>query len=146
MSDLNTEISLAFDAMPIILVFITIFFGIIYPQIQTELKKIVIDKDKKEDFKNDLKNCVIFKSVPLILIILSTFCLCIPLLRRIFTESLPSLLNLDFAPLSLVFIAVLIFIFLIWSVALAIQLLLKRRNLGKEQKSGITLKPKKDDK
>jgi hypothetical protein len=118
---------------PIILVFITLFFSIIYPQIQTELKRVFIGgKIKEDEFKSEIKNTIFSKCVPLLLISLATFCLFIPLLKRIFTESLSNLWNLDFAVTSFVFITGLIFIFFIWSVGLTIQLIQKWDNIGKE--------------
>jgi hypothetical protein len=128
MIDINQLIKDSFDVISLILVFVFVLFDLRYPQIMEELKKELPPKDRKlerDKQKEKLKQVLLVSNAPLIVIYGFLFYLFLPLLFRVRSESRISLWQFDFVRTAFVFIVALIFGFLIWSIKLAVQMVIK---------------------
>ena len=112
MNDINEEIRLAFDAMSLLLVFVTVLFDIRYKVIQKEIEKSIPEGDKaKKQLRRELIRGILINSAPLVVITGGISYLFSPLLRKVIEQSKLNIWNFDFFRSSFVFIVLLIFLF-----------------------------------
>lgn len=127
MNDINQEIQIAFQATQLILVFVTVLFSLRYPQIQKDIKTIIPTGNRVKE-KNNLRTkfyqSIKVKCIPLLLINGIASYLFFPLFVQVLATSKIDLWNFDFARTSFMFIALLIFVFFLWSVYLTLKLYL----------------------
>lgn len=142
MNGINKEIEIAFQATQLILVFLTVFFSLKYPQI----KKILAKKDpgdKKLIARNALVNELIEKfiiNIPLLLISIVLIWLFLPLFIKVLLNSRIEIWNFDFARSSFVLISMLIFLFAFWSIKLILELLFQAHKISKKNWKWVLLK------
>ena len=123
MSELDEEIRAAFEATSLILVFVTVLFGLRYPQIQRDIRAEIPVGDKaKGRHREKLWQSLLVNCIPLLLINGAASYLFLPLFARVLQESHLELWNFDFSRTSFVFIALVVFVFFLWSSYLAVQL------------------------
>ena len=133
MNDINEEIRLAFDAMSLLLVFVTVLFDIRYKVIQKEIEKSIPEGDKaKKQLRRELIRGILINSAPLVVITGGISYLFSPLLRKVIEQSKLNIWNFDFFSSSFVFIVLLIFLFFLWSCYLTILLLIRIYKTGKK--------------
>ena len=133
MNDINEEIRLAFDAMSLLLVFVTVLFDIRYKVIQKEIEKSIPEGDKaKKQLRRELIRGILINSAPLVVITGGISYLFSPLLRKVIEQSKLNIWNFDFFRSSFVFIVLLIFLFFLWSCYLTILLLIRIYKTGKK--------------
>ena len=124
MSELNEQIQTAFEAISLILVFVTVLFGLRYPQIQSDIQSSIPEGPKaKQRYRKTLWQSLMVNGVPLLLINGVASYLFLPLFVRVLRESRLNLWNFDFTRTSFVLIALLVFVFFLWSGYLTIRLL-----------------------
>lgn len=124
MSELNEQIQTAFEAISLILVFVTVLFGLRYPQIQSDIQSLIPEGPKaKQRYRKTLWQSLMVNGVPLLLINGVASYLFLPLFVRVLRESRLNLWNFDFTRTSFVLIALLVFVFFLWSGYLTIRLL-----------------------
>lgn len=124
MSELNEQIQTAFEAISLILVFVTVLFGLRYPQIQSDIESSIPEGPKaKQRHRKTLWQSFMVNGVPLLLINGVASYLFLPLFVRVLRESRLNLWDFDFIRTSFVLIALLVFFFFLWSGYLAIRLL-----------------------
>lgn len=134
MDDINQSIQIAFQATQLILVFVTILFGLYYPQIQKAILQSIPKGNRikeRMELRNKLVQIIKEKCVPLLLINGIASYLFLPLFIQVVSESNLKLWNFDFARTSYVFIALLIFVFFIWTIYLSINLYNQIREIDK---------------
>lgn len=124
MNDLDQEIQRAFQATSLILVFVTVLFGLRYPQIQDDIEEeIPAGQDAKKRLRKKLCKSLLVNCGPLLLINGAASYLFSPLFMRVLRRSRFELWSFDFSRTSFVFIVVLVFVFFLWSGYLAAQLI-----------------------
>lgn len=133
MNDINTEISIAFQATQLILVFLTVLFSLRYPQITKILDEEIPEIEKPIARARLIKKLkkVFFTNMPLLLISIISSWLFLPLFFKIIFVSKFALWNFDFSRSSFVFIAILIFLFTAWIIKLMVELVIKIHNIKK---------------
>jgi len=123
MNGLDEEIKTAFEATSLILVFVTVFFTLRYPQLQSDIREEIPAGGKaRSRHREKLRQSLLINCVPLLLINGGASYLFLPLFVRVLGESRFELWNLDFSRTSFVFVALLVFVFFLWSGYLAVQL------------------------
>jgi hypothetical protein len=123
MSGLNDEIQAVFEAISLILVFVTVLFGLRYPQIQRDIRAEIPSGDRaKGRHREKLWQSLLVNCIPLLLINGAASYLFLPLFARVLQESHLELWNFDFSRTSFVFIALVVFVFFLWSSYLGVQL------------------------
>lgn len=123
-SSINSQIQIAFQATQLILVFITVLFGLRYDQIQKGIKEHIPDgKSAKKSLEDKLVKNFLINCLPLIIIIGTAFYLFFPLFCKIIITSHLELWNFDLGRTSFALIEVYIFLFLVWSCILTFKLL-----------------------
>lgn len=126
MHDVDQEISIAFQATSLILVFVTVLFGIRYDRIREDIRKekpagkLGITDHRRYLLRSLAANCG-----PLLLVNGLASWLFAPLFLRVLGESSFALWDFDFARTSFVLIALSVVFFFVWSCALAIQLVIQ---------------------
>lgn len=137
---LDTDITNAFQATQILLVFLTVLFSIRYPQIKNVLNKdIPVDKYKLENLNNELD--VVLKSKCGILLItnLIILILFIPLYLQVIIDAkiyiwAHNILqwHYNFNQTSYFFITLMICGFLIWSISLTQEVCKHKKDIQKK--------------
>lgn len=128
MEDLTLQLKDSFNIISLVLVFAFVLFDIRYPQIQKELKKLIPDKtlvEERKFFRTKLKECLLYKNSILILIYGLLLYLFLPLLIRVLKNSRFEIWNFELIHTAFILIIGLIFVFFLWSIYLAIKLILK---------------------
>lgn len=112
----------AFQASSIILVFVTILFGIRYPIIIKEITDEDIPNGElaKKREKKRIKHSFLINCLPLNFVLLWCSYLFIPIFIKILKLTHINLFNFDFLPTSFVFVAIWIWILTLWSICLSI--------------------------
>jgi hypothetical protein len=125
MGSLDQQIATAFQASSLVLVFVTVLFGLRYDQIQKDVRKEIPARDPElKCYKCDLLiESLILKCGLLVLVNGATVYLFLPLAVRIMCQSRFDPWNFDFARTSFLLIAALVFAYFIWSCCLACQVL-----------------------
>lgn len=123
MNALDQEIQTAFQATSLILVFVTVLFGLRYPQIQRDIgKETPVGEKAKARLREDLWKSLLVNCTPLLVINGAASYLFSPLLVRVVRGSRFEVWSFDFSRTSFVFIALLVLVFFLWSCYLAAQL------------------------
>lgn len=126
MNEIGPDLQSAPEFISLILVFITVFFDLRYPQIIKDIRKGIPSGEKaKKDLKLGLTNSLLTKSLPIVLINLLSFYLFLPSVIEIIKSYKLSLWNFDFAVSTFVFVAFLISIYLFWSLYLFVLLIIR---------------------
>jgi len=125
--DLGKELESAFNAISVLLAFVTVFFGMRYPQIMILLEKeLPMGRPKELGVTNKrLTSFLIFQWSPVIFLTGISWYILMPLFIRVATESSFSLLHFDLLRTALVFVWLLFLAFLLGSIFLAVKLFIK---------------------
>ena len=123
MNNLAQEIQAAFQAISLILVFVTVFFGLRYSRIREHLgETIPAGPEARKQLRRKLAESLLINCAPLLLINGITSYLFAPLFVQVLKESNFELWDFSFTYTSFIFIALLVFIFFLWAGYLAVQL------------------------
>lgn len=123
MNDLAQEIQAAFQVISLILVFVTVFFGLRYSRINEHLGEVTPAGEKaKERLRRKLKESLLINCAPLLVVNGIATYLFLPLFVRVLKRMHLELWDFSFTYYSFIFIVLLIFIFFLWSVYLAAKL------------------------
>lgn len=123
MIDFSSDIENILQATSLILVFISIFFTMFFPQIQKDINIKVPKKEiAREDHRKYLLRSIAVKCIPLLLITGTASWLFSSLFFQAIDGTHIELWNFDFTRSAVVFIATMIFLFFGWSVLLTIQI------------------------
>jgi hypothetical protein len=126
MNNLSIELRNISEFISLILVFVTVLFGIRYPQILEDIKKEIPAGTKaKKRHKVHLFGSLAFKGLPILIINFFSSYLFLPLVLEITRDYEFVLWDFDFFVSAFVFISFLIFYFFIWSLYLCIRLLIR---------------------
>lgn len=126
MEDINLLIKEAFDIISLILVFAFVLFDIRYPQINKELDKIIPPEELRQErarLAKDLRRSLLIGAVPLVVIYGVLLYLFSPLFITAVTNANLHLWRFDFILTAFILVYIFIFVFLIWSVYLAVRLI-----------------------
>lgn len=124
MNDLDQEIQTAFQATSLILVFVTVLFGLRYPQIRDDIEEeIPAGQDARKRLRKKLCKSFLVNCGPLLLMNGAASYLFSPLFIRVLRRSRFQVWGFDFLRTSFLFIVVLVFIFFLWSAYLGLQLI-----------------------
>lgn len=128
MQELRQDILDAFQAVSLIIVFVTVMFGIRYPTIIENLKMEIPSpplarrRTKLKVLHSLLINCVLQ-----LLLIGGSLYLCLPLTIRIIKEYSFKLWNFEFLPTSFILVFVWISFIFCWCLILTIEMIIKHR-------------------
>lgn len=126
MKNFSDEILKISESVNLILIFITVLFGIRYPQIIEDTKREIPSGTKaKKRVKDQLITSLVVKCLPNVVINFITCYLFLPSVIEIITEYRLVFWGFDFAVTAFIFISFLIFFFFVWSVYLFIKLLMR---------------------
>lgn len=126
MNTLNQEINTAFQATSLLLVFVTVLFGLRYPKILDNIKEeIPAGPDAKKKHKERLRRSLLSDCGPILIISGVISYLFLPLFVKVCSESHFELWDFDFARTSFFIIALLVFIVFLWSVSLIVRLVIR---------------------
>lgn len=124
MNSLTQEIQTAFQAISLILVLVTVFFGLRYGRIRDNLaEQMPAGPEARKQLRRRLVASLLTNCTPLLLINGTASYLFAPLFVRVLMESHVELWDFSFTYTSFVFIALLVFAFCVWAGYLAVQLL-----------------------
>lgn len=126
-SDINSLIESSFDAVSVLLVFVTVLFSLRYPEIKKLLdeplqtdKPIALKRQKKA-----IKNDLFYKWLPVVFLNFVIVYLLTPLAIKTIINSKVAIINFDFIKTSLVLIWYLNIALLLSSIYLLFQILIK---------------------
>jgi hypothetical protein len=123
MQGLDEEIATAFQATSLVLVFVTVLFGIRYERIRTDIRKPVPPgPEDRRDHRHRLYRSLVANCGPLLLVNGLSSWLFAPLLVRVIKASRFAVWDFDFARTSFVLIAMFVGFFFVWSCVLAVQM------------------------
>jgi hypothetical protein len=123
MHGLDEEITTAFQATSLILVFVTVLFGIRYERIRTDIRKPVPPgPEDRRDHRRWLFRSLVANCGPLLLVNGLSCWLFAPLLLRVLKQSRFAVWDFDFARTSFVLISLFVAVFFAWSCVLTIQM------------------------
>jgi len=123
MNTINQEINTAFQATSLLLVFISVLFGLRYRQIKEDIAApIHIPPEKLKDLHIRLWRSLLINCLPIVVISGFIVYLFLPLFIKVCSKSRFAPWSFDLARTSFVFVAVLVFLFFLWSVYLAVRL------------------------
>lgn len=123
MDNLTQEIQAAFQATSLILVVVTVFFGLRYSRIREHLREIIpAGPEARKQLRGKLVESLLINCAPLLLINGIASYLFAPLFVQVLKESHFELWDFSFTYTSFIFIALLVFIFFLWAGYLAVQL------------------------
>jgi hypothetical protein len=126
MNNFSDEILVFSDSINLILIFITVLFGIRYPQIIEDLKREIPSGTKaKKRIKDQLITSLALKCLPNILISLFSCYLFLPSVIKVLNEYEFDFWGFDFAITAFMFITFMIFFFFVWSCFLFVKLLVR---------------------
>lgn len=126
MHQLDEEIRTAFQATSLVLVFVTVLFGLRYDQIKKDIDtEISTGEHGRRDDRHRLIRSLGANCLPLLVVNALASYLFGPLFLRILTESRFVLWNFDFARTAFVLISIFVFFFLLWSCYLAARLVVQ---------------------
>ncbi len=131
MEDVAQRLKDSFSAISLMLVFVFVWFDIRYPQIIADIHKDLPDPARTRDRENHrrmLRNSLLQKCVPLLVVNGALLYLLLPLLVDVLRTSTFKLWGFDF--LKTAFLVVFLFItgFFVWSAFLGYQLWSRRAN------------------
>lgn len=132
MDSISPAINNSFDAISLILVFVFVLFDVRYPQITKQLQKDIPPKERKierENFRKEIKECLIRSDIPLTVITGILLYLFLPLLIQVFQNSRFVFWGFDFARTAFVIVFGLIFFFFAWSAYLGYLLVRMMRRI-----------------
>jgi sterol desaturase/sphingolipid hydroxylase (fatty acid hydroxylase superfamily) len=132
MNDINLLIKDAFDIISLILVFAFVLFDIRYPQINKELDKVIPPGERRQErarLAKDLRQSLLVGAVPLVVIYAVLLYLFSPLFITAVTNANLQLWRFDFMLTAFILVYIFIFVFLIWSVYLAVRLISRIREI-----------------
>ena len=122
--NIDEQIETAFHSTELIIVFLTLFFTLRYPEIQADVDAKVPEGDvAKKNHKRKLMISMRAKCLPFVLVNSAVTYLYVPLLVRVIKNSRIDLWNFDFTRTSFFLIAATVIWFCLWSCSLAVQLL-----------------------
>lgn len=130
-NDLNTLLNDSFDAISILLVFVTVLFSIRYPEIKTVLEEPLLTGKPKalERQKKNIKSVLLIKWLPVVTINFIVVYSMIPLAINIISQSTISFFNFDFIRTAFILIWYLNIAFFIMSILLLSKLINKIREI-----------------
>lgn len=137
---LDLDIQNAFSGMQLILIFVTILFGIRYQQIQNELERDYSEINKLDKLKtidSELKQKLITHCLPLVIINGFVIFLFYKIFKQILVESGYYFWNYNFIQSSFFFVTIMIIIFFIWSIILSLKMFKHREIISKREKEII---------
>ncbi|MGF3106082.1 hypothetical protein [Rossellomorea sp. DUT-2] len=126
-NELNSILNDSFDAISILLVFVTVLFGIRYPEIKMVLDEpLETDKPKAlERQKKNIKNVLLIKWIPVLAMSFIVVYSMTPLAFNTISQSSISFFNFDFIRTAFVFIWYFNIAFLLVSILLSVKLIQK---------------------
>jgi hypothetical protein len=129
--DLDKILLDAFQASSIILVFVTILFGLRYPAIVNEVNRedilsgdLAKRREKKRLWNNFFVNCF-----PLVFISLWCSYLFLPLFIKVLQNTHFSLFEFDFLPTAFVFVSFWVWLLTVWSIFLSFLFIKRIRSI-----------------
>ncbi|MEH7387631.1 hypothetical protein V7147_19845 [Bacillus sp. JJ1521] len=127
--ELNSILNDSFGAISILLVFVTVLFGIRYPEIKTVLDEpLQTDKPKAlEKQKKKIKSDLLIKWIPVVILIFIVVYSMTPLAIKTMLNSTISLFNFDFIRTSFILIWYFNIAFLLISLKIIVRLIIKIR-------------------
>lgn len=123
-ADLGKELESAFNAISVLLAFVTVFFGMKYPQI-TKVLEDELPLGKPKQLQNIRKKYIfflIFQWSPVIILTFVSWYILMPLFLKVVASSTFRLVNFDFLRTALIFVWLLFLAFFLGSVFLAVKL------------------------
>lgn len=138
MEETNLLIKDAFEVISLILVFAFVLFDIRYPQINKALDKVIPPEELRQErsiLAKNLRQSFLSGVLPLVIIYGVMLYLFSPLLITTITNTKLNLWRFDFIITAFVLVYFFILFFFIWSVYLAVKLILRIREVyvpGKE--------------
>lgn len=124
MPELESEITTAFQATSLLLVFVSVLFGLRYPQIRADINTEIPEGAKaKKSHRRLLRNSIVLNCLPVVLVTGMTFYLFLPTLLRIWESSHFEPWHFSFVWTSFVLVAMLVLLTFVWSVGLGVQLI-----------------------
>lgn len=126
-NELDSILESSFDAVSVLLVFLTVLFSIRYPEILNSLNEpLSFDKPKLlKRQKSKIKNNLIFKWVPVVFLNIVIVYLLTPLGIKVINNSSLSIINFNFIRTSYVLIWYLNIAYLFTSIYLMLQIFYK---------------------
>jgi hypothetical protein len=121
---IDQEIKQAFDAISLLLVFVTVFFDMKYKVIQVDLKKEIPTGDKaKKHFREELIQSLLINCGFLVIVTGAICYMFTPTLIKLVSKAGFNLWNFDFIRTAFVAISIFTFIFFLWSLDLSRRLI-----------------------
>ncbi len=113
-----------FQAVGIMLVFVTVLFGLKYPKIKEALcRECPEGRRAKDRFKFDLKSCLVNDCLPVLFATLISAYVLLPLAFKLISTKKICLWDLDMLPFAYVTITALLIVLLMWTVLLGFRLI-----------------------
>ena len=124
--EIQSEILAVSRLISLILVFVTVLFGIRYPQVLEDLRKDIPEGERaKERHRDRLSRRLALDMVPMLLVTFFASYLFLPLVFRIISVYEFKLWDFDIVVSAFVFITICIWFFFGWASLLSIKLLLR---------------------
>ena len=124
---MDEQILNAIQATSVILVFVTLFFSMKYPEIMKSINKNhpVAGEVAMKNAKDELKSSFFVNCLPQIVVNTIFGYLFLPISIKVIQNSVFKIWNFDFLPTAFIFIVVWIWVLLIWNIYISIKLLQK---------------------
>lgn len=128
--ELGVLILNTFEAIGVILVFVTLLFSMKYPVVVEILELECPEGEKaKKRFKSRLKRSIVTDCLPVLFLAATSFYVLLPLAVEILCRGKISLWGLDMLPLAYLIITLWLFVLTIWTVFLTYKVIRKIRGI-----------------